>query len=67
MEDTQENEKKGIATSVNEALKSVENEVPLEMIAADIKEAFDTLGEIIGKSYNEELLDELFSNFCLGK
>jgi len=53
--------------SVNEALKSVENEVPLEMIAADIKEAFDTLGEIIGKSYNEELLDELFSNFCLGK
>ncbi len=53
--------------SVNEALKSVENEVPLEMIVADIKEAFDTLGEIIGKSYNEELLDELFSNFCLGK
>lgn len=53
--------------SINDAIKSVEDEVPLEMIAEDIKEAFDTLGEIIGKSYKEELLDELFSNFCLGK
>lgn len=53
--------------SIKEALKSVENEVPLEMIAADIKEAYDTLGEIIGETYKDELLDELFSNFCLGK
>lgn len=53
--------------SIKEAMKSVENEVPLEMIAADIKEAYDTLGEIIGETYKDELLDELFSNFCLGK
>ncbi len=54
-------------SSIKEALKSVEAEVPLEMIAADIKEAYDTLGEIIGETYKDELLDELFSNFCLGK
>lgn len=53
--------------SIKEALKSVENEVPLEMIAADIKEAYDLLGEIIGETYKDELLDELFSKFCLGK
>lgn len=53
--------------SIKEAMKSVENEVPLEMIATDIKEAYDTLGEIIGETYKDELLDELFSNFCLGK
>lgn len=53
--------------SIKEAMVSVENEVPLEMIAADIKEAYDVLGEIIGATYKDELLDELFSNFCLGK
>lgn len=53
--------------SIKEATKSVENEVPMEMIATDIKEAYDTLGEIIGETYKDELLDELFSNFCLGK
>ena len=37
------------------------------MIATDIKEAYDLLGEIIGSTYKDELLDELFANFCLGK
>ncbi len=53
--------------SIEEAIKSVEEEVPLEMIATDIKEAYDLLGEIIGSTYKDELLDELFANFCLGK
>ena len=53
--------------SIEEAIKSVEEEVPLEMIATDIKEAYDLLGEIIGATYKDELLDELFANFCLGK
>ena len=41
--------------------------MPLEMIAVDIHDAFDKLGEIIGVTYKDELLDELFSKFCLGK
>ena len=33
----------------------------------DIKEICEILGEIIGESYDEKLIDKLFSNFCLGK
>lgn len=53
--------------SIDNAIDSVEMEMPLEMIAVDIKDAFDKLGEIIGVTYKDELLDELFSKFCLGK
>lgn len=53
--------------SIKTALTSVNNRVPFEMIAVDIKKAYDDLGEIIGATYKDELLDELFSKFCLGK
>lgn len=53
--------------SIDNAIESVQNEMPMEMIAVDIKDAFDKLGEIIGVTYKDELLDELFSKFCLGK
>lgn len=53
--------------SINNAIISTNNQIPLEMIASDIKIAYDLLGEIIGETYKDELLDELFSKFCLGK
>lgn len=53
--------------SIENAIQSVEDEMPFEMISVDIKKAFDDLGEIIGATYKDELLDELFSKFCLGK
>ena len=53
--------------AINNAIKSVDELYPLEMIAVDIKKAYDDLGEIIGATYKDELLDELFSKFCLGK
>lgn len=53
--------------SIDNAISSVKEDMPLEMIAVDIKDAFDLLGEIIGVTYKDELLDELFSKFCLGK
>lgn len=40
---------------------------PAEVIAIDIKAAWDLLGEITGDSYQEELIDLIFSKFCLGK
>ena len=52
---------------INESLTSIDNEEPIEMAEMSIKAAWDTLGEIIGETYKEELLDELFSRFCLGK
>ena len=53
--------------SIDSAIESSKKQVPLEMVAVDLKDAFDYLGEVIGVSYKEELLDELFSKFCLGK
>ena len=47
--------------------KGVENEVPVDLIEIDIKRIWNKLGEILGENYDEELIDQLFSNFCLGK
>ena len=58
--------KKSIS-SLNNALKSIENNLEIDLIAIDIKDCYDLLGEIIGSTYKDELLDEIFKNFCLGK
>ena len=47
--------------------KSLENQIPIDMIELDIKNIWEELGKINGSSYEEELLDEMFSRFCLGK
>ncbi len=58
---------KNTISYIDQALEDIENEVPVDMIEINIRTAWDTLGEIIGATYKDELLDELFSNFCLGK
>ena len=45
----------------------IENDVPVDMIEIDIKRSWEKLGEIIGETYTEELIDQLFTQFCLGK
>lgn len=52
---------------IKDGIQGAKDKIPLEMIAEDLKEAYDALGEIIGVTYKDELLDELFSKFCLGK
>lgn len=52
---------------LNEAVIAIQQEVPVDMIEIDIKRAWEKLGEIIGETYSEELIDQLFSQFCLGK
>ena len=52
---------------LDNTLNSIENYIEIDLLAIDIKECFDLLGEIIGSTYKDELLDEIFSNFCLGK
>ena len=48
-------------------VKSLEDGIPIDMLELDIKNIIDSLGEITGESYDNELIDRLFSNFCLGK
>lgn len=50
--------------SAEEALK---NDMPIDMIEIDLKECFELLGEIIGITYSDEIIDNLFKNFCVGK
>ena len=53
--------------SLGDAKISLENNKPVDIIEIDLKEVFDILGSITGESYSDELLDELFANFCVGK
>lgn len=52
---------------LEEVDNGIKNEVPVDMIEIDIKRVWEKLGEIIGETYTEELIDQLFSQFCLGK
>lgn len=53
--------------SLQEVISGVENGMPLDLVQIDLKDAWDTLGEITGDSAPDELITELFSQFCLGK
>ena len=46
---------------------SIKNSVPIDMIGIDLKECYELLAKLVGKSYNIDLVNELFSKFCLGK
>jgi tRNA modification GTPase len=49
------------------AAKGIQEAAPPELIAIDIQEAVDSLGEIIGTSVKVDVLDQIFSRFCIGK
>ena len=53
--------------SIDSAIIATKEDVPVDLIEIDITNARNYLGEIIGETYSDELIDELFSRFCLGK
>ena len=56
-----------VLDSVKAVRKGIEENYPIDMVEIDLKDIWNLLGEIIGESYDEELLDQLFSRFCVGK
>jgi tRNA modification GTPase len=56
-----------VIASLDLAIDLVNNDEPLEMIAVDIRRVIDLLGEILGLGIDEEILNRIFSNFCVGK
>ncbi len=53
--------------NVNHVIEENKKQIPIDMLAIELKEAWENLGKIIGEYYEEELIDNLFAKFCLGK
>ncbi|CCP23729.1 tRNA modification GTPase and tRNA-U34 5-formylation enzyme [Bacillus velezensis UCMB5036] len=53
--------------AIDDALNGIEQDVPIEMVQIDLTRCWELLGEIIGDAVHESLIDQLFSQFCLGK
>ena len=45
----------------------LKDNLPVDMIEIDLRDCFDILGEITGKTYSDEIIDNLFERFCVGK
>lgn len=67
---TNERHKNLISTAIknlNEAEKSLNMGMPVDIIAISLKNVLQNLGEITGEEASEEVINEIFSRFCLGK
>jgi tRNA modification GTPase len=53
--------------STKRAKESLENELPYDFLTIDLKEALQNLREITGENVTEDIVDRIFSDFCLGK
>ncbi len=53
--------------NIAQTAESLDNKLPLEFIAQDIRESLGYLDELLGKSFSGDLLDKIFGEFCIGK
>ncbi|MBY6088563.1 MULTISPECIES: tRNA uridine-5-carboxymethylaminomethyl(34) synthesis GTPase MnmE [Priestia] len=53
--------------AINEAIEGIESGIPIDIVQIDLTRTWELLGEIIGDAVHESLIDQLFSQFCLGK
>lgn len=53
--------------NINEAIKAVNNNLPIDIISISIKQTLEDLGKITGANVSEDIINEIFSKFCLGK
>ena len=53
--------------NINEAINAVKNNLPIDIISISIKQTLEDLGKITGKNVSEDIINEIFSKFCLGK
>ena len=54
-------------SSVEKINQTSQKNQSIEFAVSDLKDSIDFLGEIVGKKDNEDMLDTLFSTFCIGK
>ena len=53
--------------NINEAIKALEIDLPIDIISISIKQSLEDLGKITGENVSEDIINEIFSKFCLGK
>lgn len=53
--------------NIDSALKDIRAQVPLDCIEVDLRDCWENLGEISGDTVGEDILDKIFSEFCIGK
>ena len=53
--------------SLNVAIQAMEDGIPTDLIVTDLYDSWENLKEILGEQAKEDLLDELFKRFCIGK
>ena len=58
---------KAAADSVSEAIGLLQTGSGHELLAAEVRIALDALGEVSGAVYTDDMLDRIFSKFCIGK
>ena len=55
------------SSDLKEVKNGIDMGMPVDMVEIDLKNVWNKLGEITGETYQNELIDQLFSQFCLGK
>ena len=53
--------------NIERAINSLKDNMPVDILSIHIKEALNDLGEITGENVSENIINEIFSKFCLGK
>ena len=53
--------------TIQNAQKSLNSDIPIDFLENDLRSCFNYLGEIIGDTYDDAVIDRLFKNFCVGK
>ena len=53
--------------SLHKVIESIENEMPEDFYSIDLMDAYESLGSITGETIGEDLVNEIFSKFCMGK
>jgi tRNA modification GTPase len=53
--------------TINDAIEAMRNGMPIDLVQIDLTRAWELLGEIVGDTVQESLINQLFSQFCLGK
>jgi tRNA modification GTPase len=56
-----------VAEHLHASLLSLEQALPLDFVSIDLRAAYDALGEVTGETASDDLLDRIFSEFCIGK